>query len=139
MAMDKSTIQSVRNLAERYTAAWCSHNPANVAAHYEEHGSLRVNEGEPATGRKAIAATAQGFMNDFPDLQVSLDNLVFGDREVVYYWTLTGTNNGPGGTGQTVQISGYEVWQIGENGLIGNSEGHFDAEDYGRQLARALD
>jgi hypothetical protein len=50
------------------------------------------------------------------------------------YSTLTGTNTGPGGTGNRVWISGFEVRKITEEGLIAESEGHFDAADYQRQL-----
>jgi serine/threonine protein kinase len=48
--------------------------------------------------------------------------------------TLVRTNTGPRGTGRVVRISGFEVWQIGANGLIANSRGHFDSADYRRQL-----
>jgi hypothetical protein len=51
-----------------------------------------------------------------------------------YHWTLTGTNTGPGGTGRAVRISGYEEWVIGSDGLIVDSLGRFDEEDYQRQL-----
>ena len=47
---------------------------------------------------------------------------------------VVGTNTGPGGTGREVRISGFEEWQIGADGLIAESLGHFDAEDYQRQL-----
>jgi hypothetical protein len=47
---------------------------------------------------------------------------------------LIGTNTGPGGTGNKVRISGYELWKIGDDGLIAESQGHFDAADYERQL-----
>lgn len=70
----------------------------------------------------------------FPDLQVLIDELRLEDERAIYHWTLTGTNTGPGGTGRAVRISGYEIWQIGADGLIANSHGHFDAEDYRRQL-----
>lgn len=41
--------------AARYTAAWCSQDPASVAAFFSPGGSLRVNDGPPALGREAIA------------------------------------------------------------------------------------
>jgi hypothetical protein len=47
---------------------------------------------------------------------------------------LIGTNTGPGGTGSKVRISGYELWKIGDDGLITESKGNFDAADYERQL-----
>jgi hypothetical protein len=53
-----------------------------------------------------------------------------------YHWTLIGTNTGPGGTGRPVRISGFELWEIGPDGLIVKSLGTFDAEEYQRQLER---
>ena len=111
-----------------------SQNAASVASFYEENGSLSVNDDPPAVGRTAITEVAQGFMTAFPDIKVSMDDIRLQDEGAVYHWTLTGTNNGPGGTGRTVRISGYEEWQIGASGLIANSRGHFDSDDYRRQL-----
>jgi predicted ester cyclase len=132
--MKQDNRQLIRSLAERYTAAWCSHDAASVAAFYHETGSLRVNENAPAIGRDAITDVAQGFMNDFPDLQVFLDDLLLQGDGAIYHWTLTGTNTGPRGTGRAVRISGFEIWQIGEDGLIAASQGHFDEVEYRRQL-----
>jgi uncharacterized protein (TIGR02246 family) len=130
--LDKTKL--IRTLAEEYTAAWCSQNAASVASCYEENGSLSVNDDPPAVGRTAITEVAQGFMTAFPDMKVSMDDVQLQDEGAVYHWTLTGTNNGPGGTGRKVRISGYEVWQIGASGLIASSRGHFDSDDYRHQL-----
>jgi uncharacterized protein (TIGR02246 family) len=124
----------LRHFATRYTAAWCSQDAAGVAAFYSPHGSLTVNSGDPAIGRKAITETAQGFMSSFPDLQVLLDDVFQQGDRAVYHWTLTGTNTGPGGTGRAVRISGFEVWTIGEDGLIAESQGHFDSAAWQHQL-----
>lgn len=126
---------NLRDFAIRYTAAWCSGDPASVASFFAENGSLQVNQGPPAVGRPAIAAVAQSFMTAFPDLQVYMDDVrVQGDR-IEYHWTLTGTNSGPGGSGRSVRISGHEQWQLSADGWIAASLGHFDAQDYQRQLA----
>lgn len=93
-----------------------------------------MNEAPPATGRSAVAEVAEGFMAAFPDMQVQMDGLSADDDRIVYRWTLTGTNTGPGGTGMPVKISGYEEWRIAADGLIVESLGHFDAEEYQRQL-----
>ena len=65
--------RSIKGLAARYTAAWCSQDSASVAAFFERGGSLKLNNGDPAVGRAAIAAAAQGFMSAFPDLIVLMD------------------------------------------------------------------
>ena len=127
-------VVKVRELAEGYTEAWCSQVAARVAAFYEFDGSLQINDGAAAVGREAIAEAAQGFMTAFPDMVVTMDGLSIENGGAVYRWTLTGTNSGPGGTGRSVRISGYEEWRIGADGLIQESKGLFDAEEYQRQL-----
>src|SRR5205085_4752440 len=105
--------------AKRYAEAWCSQNPESVAAFFAENGSLSVNDGPPAVGRAAIAEIARGFMRDFPDMVVTMDDLSHEPNRTAFHWTLTGTNTGPGGTGKRVRISGYELWKIDHDGLIG--------------------
>jgi uncharacterized protein (TIGR02246 family) len=129
----------LRDFAERYTAAWCSKDRARVAAFYSPNGSLSVNGAAPAVGQRAISEVAQGFMTAFPDLEVMMDDVrIEGDR-AVYHWTLAGTNTGPGGTGRRVRISGFEVWKIGPDGLIAESQGHFDDASYQRQLKHGIE
>jgi predicted ester cyclase len=129
----------LRDFAKRYTAAWCSKDPASVAAFYSPNGSLSVNDQAPAVGRSAIGEVAQGFMTAFPDIEVMMDDVLVEDDRAVYHWTLAGTNAGPGGTGKRVRISGFEVWKIGVDGLIVESQGHFDNTAYQRQLKYGFD
>jgi hypothetical protein len=126
-------VARLRSFAEAYTAAWCSREAARVASFYEEGGSLSVNCDTPAVGREAIAEVARGFMIAFPDLRVFLDELRVDDAGTSYHWTLTGTY---AATGRAVRISGREVWRIGEGGLIAESRGHFDEEEYLRQVGQ---
>jgi nuclear transport factor 2 (NTF2) superfamily protein len=125
---------SLWDFARHYTEAWCSQEPARVASFFAPDGSLAVNDAPPAVGRQAITEVARGFMTAFPDLTVLMDDLdPEGDR-IIYRWTLVGTNTGPGGTGRPVRISGFEAWRLSDDGLIAESLGHFDAEEYRRQI-----
>ena len=93
----------LEEFARRYTEAWCSQEPARVAAHYAPSGSLTINDGTPSVGREAITEAARSFMVAFPDLQVLMDDVGSQGETTVYRWTLVGTNTGPGGTGRPVQ------------------------------------
>lgn len=124
----------LQDFARRYTAAWCSGQPAAVAWFYSPEGSLTINDGEPSVGRAAITAMAQGFMTAFPDLKVIMDSVSTEGVRAVYRWTLEGHNTGPSGSGAYVRISGHESWRIGDDGLITESFGYFDVEDWQRQL-----
>jgi nuclear transport factor 2 (NTF2) superfamily protein len=125
---------SLEEFAERYSAAWSSQDPDKVAAFFSENGSLRVNDGEAAVGREAIAGVAQEFMTALPDMVVIFDKLEERDERVLFHWTLWATNSGPGGTGKRVCVSGYESWLLDESGLVAESQGHFPTAEYERQL-----
>jgi predicted ester cyclase len=124
----------LETFAERYAQAWCSLDPDSVAAFFAENGSISINNRPAAVGRAAIAKEAEAFMTTFPDMVVTFDQLEPRGDATAFHWTLMGTNTGPGGTGNKVRISGYELWKIDNDGLIAESKGHFDAADYERQL-----
>ena len=128
------TADELKEFATRYTDAWVSHNASGVASHHSENSALTINNGEPSVGRAAITAAAQEFMTAFPDMIVTMDEVTGDGDRAIYRWTLTGTNNGPGGSGNRVRISGHEEWRFGDDGLIAESTGHFDQADYERQL-----
>jgi len=121
----------VRDFARSYTEAWCSHDPARVAAHYVPGGTIAINGGKPTE----VTEVASSFIAAFPDIQVFMDDVVFDDDAVEYHWTFTGTNTGPGGTGNRVQISGFEQWAFADDGLVARSQGNYDRAEYDRQVA----
>lgn len=118
----------IEELARSYTDAWCSRDPARVAAHYDSGGTIAINGGDPTEVREV----AEGFIAAFPDIEVLMDELVVRDDGIVEYrWTFTGTS---AETGKSVRIPGYEEWTIGAEGLIAESHGHYDQDEYDRQL-----
>ena len=124
MASDRRRIEQ---LGRDYTAAWCSRDPGRVAAHYAIGGTIAINGGEPAP----IEDVAEGFVAAFPDIQVFMDDLAVNDDKVEYHWTFTGTS---AETGMPVRVSGFEEWTIDADGLIAESQGHYDQAEYDRQL-----
>ncbi|MFY1828418.1 nuclear transport factor 2 family protein [Myxococcus fulvus] len=129
MSLDE---EQVRDFARRYAEAWCSGEPTQVAAHYVPGGGIAINGGT----RTGITEAARSFMEAFPDIHVSLDDVVIQGEHVEFHWTLTGTNTGPGGTGKPVRISGFEAWRLGADGRVVEATGTYDANEYHRQLGR---
>jgi len=132
VASELMNSENLTEFAKRYAKAWCSQNPESVAAFFAENASLTVNGGPPTP----VLEIARGFMRDFPDMTVTFDKLEPRADRTAFHWTLTGTN---AGTGNHVRISGYELWKIDDAGLIAESSGHFDAEEYERQLKHGLE
>lgn len=121
------TTAELTRFAERYAKAWCSHNPESVAAFFAGNALLTVNGGPPTPPLQI----ARGFMRDFPDMTVTSDKVELRGDRTAFHWTLTGTH---AGTRNRVHISDYELWKIDDAGLIAESSGHFDANEYERQV-----
>ena len=71
---DSTQEAKVRAFATDYTAAWCSQHAPQVAVHFTQNGSLKINDGAASVGRAAITQAAQSFMTAFPDMVVSMDS-----------------------------------------------------------------
>ncbi len=125
----------IRDMAERYAAAWSSRSSDAVASFYEENGRISINNGEPIVGRAAIGEMATGFYNEFPDLVVRLDEIRTAGHNAIFLWTLEGTH---AETGHSVKIGGWEEWLLSDDLLISESLGRFDAVEYDRQIAEGL-
>jgi hypothetical protein len=57
-----------------------------------------------------------------------------GTRRSSLTGPFTGTNTGPGVNRNRVRISGFEEWTFGDDGLVAESQGHYDQAEYDRQL-----
>ena len=132
VASELMNSENLTEFAKRYAKAWCSQNPESVAAFFAENALLTVNGGPPTSPLEV----ARAFMRDFPDMTVMFDKLEPRRDRTVFHWTLTGTY---AGTGNHVQISGCEIWRINDACLIAESNGHFDAAEYERQLRDGFD
>ena len=125
--------EQLLRFARSYTEAWCSGEPARVVQHYAPAATIAINGGSPTP----ILDVAQSFMAAFPSMELQMGDVMIRDDSVVeYHWTLIGDHSG---TGNHVHISGFEEWTIGDDGLVAVSLGNFDAAEYDRQVAGAVD
>jgi uncharacterized protein (TIGR02246 family) len=131
---EKSRPSDLHDFATRYTEAWNSHDPARVASFYAPQGRITINRGDPYVGDDGLTEMADGFLTEFPDLNLKMEGLERRDDRVVYHWSFTGTH---AETGNHVRISGSETWRFGDDGLIAESVGRYDPEEYERQVRGA--
>ncbi len=123
---------AVADIARAYTAAWNSGDPNAVASFYAEDGEIIINRGDPWTGRTRVADMAAGFYADVPDLSLTCDGIRVAGTHANFVWTFTGHD---AGTKNALNISGWEEWDLAEDGKVQVSRGWFDADDYARQVA----
>ena len=134
-----SDYEKMVEFGKNYTNAWNSLDPEKVVSFYAEDGTLTINNGTPSAGRDQLAATVKSYMEAFPDMILVMDSLIEDSGTYKYYWTFSGTNTGPGGTGNKVKFSGFEHWTMNDNGLVQTSIGTYDAVDYNKQVNGTVD
>lgn len=126
------TPVAAQTLANAYTAAWNSGRATAVAAFYAPDGQIAINGGAAWLGRSGVAAMAQGFFADVPDLALTCDGFRFAGDHMIYLWTFSGHHSG---TGNPLRIIGWEEWELTTAHLVQSSRGCFDPVDYARQVA----
>lgn len=126
------TPDDVARMAADYTAAWNSGDPAAVASFFAEDGVIVINRGDPWDGRARVQDMAAGFFADVPDLSLTCDDIRLSGAHAVYVWTFTGHD---AGSGNALNIRGWEEWEIGPDLKVKSSRGWFDADEYARQAA----
>ena len=132
--MNKNELKSFGN---EYEAAWRSLIPEYPFSYQAKECTVTVNDGELMITAEARLGGIIGFMEAFPDLLITMKDIVEEDRGTVFYWNLKGTNTGAGGTGNKVDIDGCEVWTLDNENRIVELKGYFDAEEYERQVKGA--
>lgn len=124
----------LKSFGIEYEAAWRSLVPENPFSYQAIDCIVKVNDGEPMIPAEERLGGIIGFMESVPDLLITMRDIVEEDRGTVFYWNLKGTNTGPEGTGNRVDIDGCEVWKLSSENKIIEIKGYFDAEGYDRQL-----
>jgi len=125
-------VETARQLALAHCRAWSSRDSEAVASRYALETTMCMNGSDPMTSQNEIATMASGFMADFPDLVLTLDSVLVADHHMVYAWTFKGHH---AETGNYVQFSGWEEWDMDDELKVIKSLGWYDAADYERQVA----
>jgi len=129
MTLDSDRIKA---FARGYEDAWNSGDPSKVASCYAENGIIVINRGTPWEGRSGIRDMAAGFYGDVDDMRVILDDLRVAGDHAIFVWTFTGRH---AETGNTLNVKGWEEWDLNDDCQIQASRGWFDADEYARQVA----
>lgn len=126
------TQNELDDLASRYTDAWNSKVPENVANCHLANSRIVINRGEPSVGHSGLTEMAAGFHADVPDLVLKNEGIRAAGNHVVFLWNFTGHH---AETGNALNVSGWEEWELDGDLKVTSSLGWFDGDDYDRQVA----
>jgi steroid delta-isomerase-like uncharacterized protein len=114
--VNKETVISFIN------TIWNNKELSKLEIYVADQFIRRVNNVEIAAGKKELSANVQVSFTGFPDLTLSIDEIVPYDDLVIMNWTILGTNTGVFGefppTGKKIKIGGISHIKFDNEGKI---------------------
>jgi steroid delta-isomerase-like uncharacterized protein len=107
----------MQDLIARLIDAWNSHDPERVAAFYSpDFQGKDVAEAAPQEGPDGVRQSFRRYMQAFPDLRFSAEDVIRDGRRVVLVWSAQGTHRGTlfniPPTGRSITIHGVSVLTV---------------------------
>lgn len=121
--MPELTNLDVAAIAQRYAAAWTSHDPAAILALHAEGSTFEAHgrSGE-VRGHDALLTEFSGIFERYPGFDAVIHRLLLGDRHWTLDWTLTFQPPGQDRRG----FRAVDIVEIDDDGLVTRKDTFFD-------------
>lgn len=111
-------------IAERYAAAWLSHDPTAILALHAPHSTFQAHGRTGAIGGlDALRTEFAQIFERYPGFGVETHRLLLGERHWTLDWTLT--FQPPGKTRRGFRA--LDVVEVDDNGLVTSKDTFFDS------------
>ncbi|MFN3982408.1 MAG: ester cyclase [Caldilinea sp.] len=108
-------MSETQAVVQQVLAAWNSHDPVRVAAHYtEDCRVIDVAIAQAPVGRAGVQRMFEAYYQAFPDLEITPDVIITEGNRVAVFWTAHATHQG---TILNIPPSGKTVTTRGVNYL----------------------
>jgi steroid delta-isomerase-like uncharacterized protein len=88
-------MDDITGIVERLVEAWNSHDVEQVMALYApEYQEEDVGQPAPSRGLESVRRSVRRYLTAFPDMQLTLDDVLVQGNRAAFLWTLTGTHRG---------------------------------------------
>ncbi len=110
-------MSKIQAVVQQVLAAWNSHDPARVAAHYTEDCRIvDVAIAQPPVGRAGVQRMFEAYYHAFPDLEIKPDVIITEGNRVAVFWTAHATHQGAilniPPSGKTVTVRGVNYLML---------------------------
>lgn len=122
--MSEPTKLDLADIADRYAAAWLSHDPKAVVALHAPDSTFQAHgRSAEAQGHAALLQEFAGIFERYPDFGVEIHRLLLGDRHWTLDWTLTFQ---PPGKEERRGFHALDVVEVDGAGLVTRKDTFFD-------------
>ena len=101
---------------------WNNKELSSLEIYFADQFIRRVNNAEIAASKIELSANIQVYFTGFPDLTLSIDDIIPYKDLVIMHWTIIGTNTGVFGesppTGKKIKINGVSHIKFNKEGRI---------------------
>ncbi len=114
--------QEMTYLIDELRAAWNAQDIQRLAALYAaDYEGRDVAQAEPERGPQGVTQTLARYLQAFPDLRFTLDEVIADGDRLALNWTVRGTHRGAlmhiPPTGRAIEVKGVSIYTIA-NGKI---------------------
>jgi hypothetical protein len=120
--MSKTSL-NIADIADRYAAAWSSHNPDAILAFHAPDSTFQAHgRGDEVRGHAALHKEFAQVFERYPAFGVVIHRLLLGDYHWTLDWTLTFQPPGQDRRG----FRALDVVEVHTNGLVARKDTFFD-------------
>ena len=115
--------QAMTFLIDELRAAWNAQDIQRLAALYApEYEGRDVAQAEPERGPQGVIQTLARYLQAFPDLSFTLDEVIADDDRLALNWTVSGTHRGAlmhiPPTGRAIEVKGVSIYTVANGKIV---------------------
>ncbi|MGJ7500317.1 nuclear transport factor 2 family protein [Variovorax sp. ZT5P49] len=121
--MSEATNLNLAAIADRYAAAWLSHDPQAIVALHTPDSTFQAHGRSGAVkGKAALLKEFAGVFELYPNFGVEIRRLLLGDRHWTLDWDLTFQPPGK----ESRKFHALDVVEVDDAGLVTRKDTFFD-------------
>ena len=124
------------------SSIWNEKDLSQLDQFFSHEFERRVNNVEIASNKEELTANLQVYLTGFPDLNLTIDDILPYRDQVIMNWTITGTNTGVFGeypaTGKKIKVSGLSRLIFDQAGKICHEDVFYNELSLLQQLGYSL-
>jgi len=136
----KDYSKEYKPILDKIVDAWNGRNIDSLDAIFAPDFVRIVNNQPEVKGVEGLKKAIEDLRTAYPDLKLTLDNVVYGENSMANRWVLTGTNTGPGQmppTGKSVNVWGESIIHV-VNGKVTKEIVAYDNQELMEQLGYTM-